>query len=158
MRLDDSPAWKALTARLEGQAIPWRDIPQDFLVEVLATYGVAPAEGKALDPVEVLISLHAARVCKLDPNEVAKLVEGEVQVEILYVPRRSVMRDGYASLRKMTLWAAGKSQVAVPPNVQVVLRWLRDHFGPKEVVEDAKKQFNKGLFDKPLEGVPRDES
>lgn len=158
MRLDQSPAWKALTTRLESQAPSWAAIPKDFLAEVLSAYGVAPCEGgQPLDPVDVLIALHAARVSNYSPKELARAVDGEVEIEILYVPRRSVMREGYELLKKMSLWAASKSQSSVPASVQVVLRWLRDHYGSKDVIEEAKKRLGKSLFDKPVEGAPPDE-
>lgn len=80
-------------------------------------------------PVEAVVAIR-----KHDDPDVARAIKelgGSVEFDLLYLPPADVMLSGYEGLRHAMIWASERTGRPIPANIQEVLRWLRDHFGPE---------------------------
>ena len=64
-------------------------------------------------------------------SSVLKALDGRVDFDLLYMPPVDVMLSGYEGLRHAMIWASDRTGRPIPPSIQELLRWLRDHFGPE---------------------------
>jgi hypothetical protein len=86
----------------------------------------------------------AVAIRKHDNPEVSavlKALDGAVEFDLLYTPPADVMLSGYEGLRHAMIWASERTGRPIPSNIQEVLRWLRDHFGPEAQRKAAIEKY-----------------
>lgn len=74
-------------------------------------------------------------------QSVIDATKGQLIFDPLYLPPQSVMLSGYEGLRHALKWMMDRTGRDVPSDIQEVMRWLRDHFGPDASRKAALEKY-----------------